>query len=130
MRHHFFVSVSGVRAGGTCDLFWRQDCEEWRNSEGVASGRNSPREALIEVQEARRDLNKAEQDYRDALEELSELGVLPLDPGRGTALVPFVHDGEAAWFVFDLFDSRPIRSWRYPSDPDETRRKLTAAQTC
>ena len=84
--------------------------------------------ALIQEQEARRDLQKAETDYQDALEELSELDVQPLDPGQGTALVPFVHDDEAAWFVFDLFDSRPIRSWRYQSDPDETRRKLTAAQ--
>ena len=86
------------------------------------------RKALIAEQEARRDLHKAEQDYQDALEELAELDVQPLDPGQGTALVPFVHDDQLAWYVFDLFDSQPIRSWRYQSDPDETRRKLTAAQ--
>ena len=40
--------------------------------------------------------------------------------------MPFVHDGKPAWYVFDLFDSQPIRSWRYQSDPDETRRTLTA----
>ena len=67
-------------------------------------------------------------DYQDALEELAELDVQPLDPGQGTAPVPFVHDDQLAWYVFDLFDSQPIRSWRYQSDPDETRRKLTAAQ--
>jgi hypothetical protein len=82
--------------------------------------------ALIEEQEARRDLQKAEQDFQDALDELTELGVQPLDPVKGTALVPFVHDDQPAWYVFDLFDSQPIRSWRYQSDPDETRRALTA----
>jgi hypothetical protein len=86
------------------------------------------RKALIAEQEARRDLQKAEQDYQEAMEELGELDVQPLDPAQGTALVPFVHDDQLAWYVFDLFDSQPIRSWRYQSDPDETRRKLTAAQ--
>ena len=86
------------------------------------------RKALIEEQEARRDLQKAEQDYQDALDELTELDVQPLDPVQGTALVPFVRDDQPAWYVFDLFDSQPIRSWRYQSDPDETCRALTAPQ--
>ena len=78
------------------------------------------RKALIEAQEARRDLHKAEQDFLDALEELSELNVHPLDPGRGMALVPFIQDNQPAWYVFNLFDSQPIRSWRYQSDANET----------
>ena len=90
--------------------------------------RRPDRKALIQDQEARRDLHKAEQDYQDALEELIELKVRPLDPGQGTALVPFVRDDQLAWYVFDLFDSQPIRSWRYQSDPAETRRELTAPQ--
>jgi hypothetical protein len=84
------------------------------------------RKALIEEQEARRDLQKAEQDFQDALEELSELNVQPFDPAQGMALVPFVQDDQLAAYVFDLFDSQPIRSWRYQSDPDGTRRPLTA----
>jgi hypothetical protein len=88
------------------------------------------RKALIEEQEARRDLEKAEQDYQDALEELSELNVQPLDPGEGMALVPFVQDNQLAWYVFDPFDSQPIRSWRYHGDPDQTRRALMARQIC
>jgi hypothetical protein len=86
------------------------------------------RTALIAEQEARRDLQKAEAEYQSALDELQELDIHPLDVPQGTALVPFVHDDQLAWYVFDLFDSQPIRSWRYQSDPDETRRKLTAAQ--
>ena len=85
------------------------------------------RRALIEEQEARRDLEKAEQDYQDALEELSELNVHPHDPGQGMALVPFIQDNQLAWYVFDLFDSQPIRSLRYHRDTDETRRVLTAS---
>ena len=88
------------------------------------------RQALIAEQEARRDLHKAEQGYQGAREELSELNVHPLDPGRGLALVPFVQDDRPAWYVFDLFDSQPIRSWRYQSDPDGTRRPLAAPQSC
>ena len=86
------------------------------------------RQALIAEQEARRDLHKAEQDYQGALEELSELNVQPHDPGQGVALVPFIQDNQSAWYVFDLFDSQPIRSWRYQSDPDGARRALTAPQ--
>jgi hypothetical protein len=82
------------------------------------------RKVLIQQQEARRDLHQAEQDYLDALEELRELNVWPLAPGLGTAVMPFVRDDEPAWYIFDLFDSEPIRYWRYQSDPDQTRRAL------
>jgi hypothetical protein len=88
------------------------------------------RKALIEEQETRRDLQKAEQDYQDALEELSELNVHPHDPSQGMALVAFIQDNQLAWYVFDLFDSQPIRSWRYRSDPDGTRRALMTPQIC
>ena len=88
------------------------------------------RKALIEEQEARRDLEKAEQGYQDALEELCELNVYPHDPGQGVALVAFIHDNQMAWYIFDLFDSQPIHSWRYQSDPEETRRALPAPQSC
>jgi hypothetical protein len=86
------------------------------------------RKALIAEQEIRRDLHHTESEYQLALDELEALDIQPLDAGQGTALVPFVHDDQLAWYIFDLFDSQPIRSWRYQSDPDETRRKLTTAQ--
>ena len=88
------------------------------------------RKALIQQQEARRDLHKAEQDYQNTLEELSELNVRALAPGQGTAVVPFVQDDQPAWYVFDLFDSQPIRSWRYQSDPDETRQRHGRCCNC
>src|SRR5205823_10351774 len=86
------------------------------------------RKTLIAEQEIRRALHHTESEYQHALDELETLDVQPLDPSQGTALVPFVHDDQLAWYIFDLFDTQPIRSWRYQSDPDETRRKLTASQ--
>jgi hypothetical protein len=86
------------------------------------------RSILISMEEARRDLVRTEEEHGTALEELTDLDIQPLDISRGLALVPFVHDEQLAWYIFDVFDSEPIRSWRYQTDPDETRRKLTAAQ--
>ena len=104
---------------------------KWRAVQLLRERHGRPdRQALIAEQEARCDLHKAEQDFQDALEELSELNVYPHDPGQGMALVPFLQDDQPAWYVFDLFDSQPIRSWRYQSDPEATRRPLTAPQSC
>jgi hypothetical protein len=86
------------------------------------------RAVLIERDELRRERGRAEDDLQQATEELEALDVYLLDALRGLVLVPFAHDDQLAWYVFDLFDDQPIRSWRYQSDPEETRRKLTAAQ--
>jgi hypothetical protein len=100
-----------------------------RQLQGLARRQGRPdRKTLIAEQETRRDLHRVEQEYQSALDELEALDVQPLDPSHGTALVPFVHEEQLAWYIFDLFDSEPLRSWRYQSDPDETRRKLTTAQ--
>ena len=86
------------------------------------------RKAIIALDSARKDLSRAEVDYGEALDELEALDFQLLDSTQGQALVPFAHDDQLAWYIFDLFDNEPIRSWRFQSDPDETRRKLTAAQ--
>ena len=86
------------------------------------------RKAIIALDSARKDLSRAERDYGEALEELESLDLQLLDATQGQALVPFAHDEQLAWYIFDLFDNEPIRSWRFQSDPEETRRKLTAAQ--
>jgi hypothetical protein len=86
------------------------------------------RRALITMEEHKRDLIRCEEENASAVAELEALDVQLLDAVQGQVLVPFVHDDQLAWYIFDLFDSQPIRSWRYQSDPDETRRKLTAAQ--
>jgi hypothetical protein len=86
------------------------------------------RARLIERDEVRRELSQEDDALQQATEELEALDVYVLDALRGQVLVPFAHDDQLAWYVFDLFDDQPIRSWRYQSDPEETRRKLTAAQ--
>ena len=86
------------------------------------------RKAIIALDSARKDLSRAELDYGEALDELEALDFQLLDANQGQALVPFAHDDQLAWYIFDLFDNEPIRSWRFQSDPEETRRKLTSAQ--
>jgi hypothetical protein len=83
------------------------------------------RTALIAWDESSRQLHRAEEQFREAVEELEALDIYCLDPIQGQALVPFVHDEQLAWYIFDLFDNQHFRSWRYQSDPEETRRKLT-----
>jgi hypothetical protein len=86
------------------------------------------RSSLITQQDAERALHSAQEGFRDAVEELHALDIFSLEPLQGQALIPFVHDEQLAWYIFDLFDTPPFRFWRFQSDPDETRRPLTARQ--
>ena len=87
-------------------------------------GRND----LIAQQEAERHARLAEARLQETADELHALDIFSLDPVGGLALVPFVHDEQLAWYIFDLFDSQPFRFWRYQSDPDDTRRPVTSLQ--
>jgi hypothetical protein len=86
------------------------------------------RQAIIAQQEAEKEARRADERFRDALDELQEMDIYTLDPIQGQALVPFVHNDQLAWFIFDLFDAQPLRFWRFQSDPDDTRRPVTAMQ--
>jgi hypothetical protein len=86
------------------------------------------RQTLIAQEEALREAQRAETSYQDTLDELQSIDVYPLQPVHGRALVPFMHQDQLAWFIYDLFDSEPLRFWRFHSDPLETRRPVTAAQ--
>ncbi len=82
------------------------------------------RQRIMEEGQARNEAQLASERYLDAREELEGMGVACLDPNQGVAWIPFVHDNQLAWFVFDIFDGEPIRAWRYQTDPLETRRPL------
>jgi len=69
-----------------------------------------------------------QEEYDTSLQELNGLDMQLVDAVQGTALVPFSHDDQLAWYIFDIFAPQPLLAWRYQSDPDETRRKLTTAQ--
>jgi hypothetical protein len=86
------------------------------------------RKALIDLQEAERLARQAEDRFHDAAEELQELDIFSLDPIQGLALVPFLHNDQLAWYIFDHFDAQPFRFWRFQSDPDDTRRPVTSLQ--
>jgi hypothetical protein len=86
------------------------------------------RTAHIAREDAARAAAQAENRFQQALDELQALDIYCLDPLQGLALIPFVHDDQLAWFVFDLFDEEPLRSWRYHSDSLESRRSLKDLQ--
>ena len=82
------------------------------------------RATLIAQHEAVQETQRAWERYDDALEELNSLGIFCLDAVDGEALVPFEHENQLAWFLFDLFDRRPFRFWRFDSDNLDTRRPI------
>jgi hypothetical protein len=84
------------------------------------------RAALIAWEDTNRQVARAEDQLREAIEELDALDICCLEPIGGQVLVPFVQDEQLAWYIFDLFDPHYFRAWRYQSDPEETRRKLAA----
>ena len=86
------------------------------------------RSAIIAQHEAEKEAHRADDRFRDALAELQVMDIYTLDPIQGQALVPFVHNDQLAWYIFDLFDGQPLRFWRFQSDPEDTRRPVTALQ--
>jgi hypothetical protein len=86
------------------------------------------REALISHEEAAREARESDEEFRDAVAELQALDIYCLDPIQGQALVPFVHDEQLAWYIFDLHEPQAFRFWRFQSDPEDTRRPITVRQ--
>lgn len=85
------------------------------------------RDTLIATEDAQAALARANDEHDAAARELADLDVVPVDALQGTALVPFVQDDQLAWYVFDLFDTNHYRFWRFQSDPESTRRRLTTS---
>ena len=83
------------------------------------------RQALLDLEAAARETDLLEDRFNDDLRELWRLNIYCLDPAQGLALIPFAHDEQLAWFVFDLFDPSKVSSWRFHADPLETRRPLS-----
>ena len=86
------------------------------------------RAELIACQEAEGEARQAEARFQEAASELEELDVFTLDAVRGQALIPFVQEEQLAWYIFDLFDNKPFRFWRFQSDPEDMRRPITSTQ--
>src|SRR5437016_5355260 len=102
---------------------------EWHNQQRQARQlANRPgrpdRNRLIRQQDALQAVQRAQDSFQAALEELHALDIYCLDPIRGEALIPFVQAEQLAWFVYDLFDEQPLRFWRYHTDELEKRRTI------
>jgi hypothetical protein len=82
------------------------------------------RDTLIAGADCLQAAGQADESFRESLAELHGLDIYLLDPIAGLALIPFVHDENLAWYVYDGFDPEPLRFWRYHSDPLETRRPI------
>ncbi len=82
------------------------------------------RDRILAEVDATRQLDQARERYQEAEEELHRLDIYCIDPIRGEAVIPFAHDDQLAWFLFDLFDSQHLRFWRYHSDPLDMRRPI------
>jgi hypothetical protein len=83
------------------------------------------RDSLIRLEDARRDIARADARIREVLAEMHALSVYNLDPAGGYAFVPFVQGDDLAWFIFDLFDPRGLVGWRMHTDPPSSQRPLT-----
>jgi hypothetical protein len=82
------------------------------------------RTTLIALHDAKQEADRISTQLEHALDELDDLDATCIDPLHGLALLPFLHDDQLAWYVFDLFDREPLRFWRYQTDPLETRRPI------
>jgi hypothetical protein len=86
------------------------------------------REDLIARHELKHELHQAESQLDEATAELDALNIFVLDPIQGQFLLPFVHNDQLAWYIFDLFDAKPLRFWRFQDDSLETRRPIATLQ--
>jgi hypothetical protein len=86
------------------------------------------RAILVAREEAREQAQKAEERFEEAARELWVLDIYPVDAILGLAQVPFLHDDQLAWYLFDLFDPSPFRFWRFQKDPEDARRPITGLQ--
>ncbi|HWY85582.1 MAG TPA: hypothetical protein VNX28_02600 [Gemmataceae bacterium] len=82
------------------------------------------RAALLAGASAAAQKAQAEDRFADALNELVDIDVYLLDPVRGLAFIPFQKEQELAWFVFDLFESDDLKTWRFHKDPLDMRRPI------
>jgi hypothetical protein len=111
LREHWLAAKGhDQRAGRLADLPGRPD-----------------RQRLLAAKDESDAAGAAKERFETAAGELHELDVYCTDPVRGEAVIPFVHNDQLAWFVYDLFAPDDLRSWRYHADPIDTRRPIAEA---
>ena len=97
----------------------------WRRIQRLDSRPGRPdRQTLIRRAVAVKELEQADAELEETLDELEAIDVICLDPARGLALIPLGKGDELAWYEFDLFSPHSLEAWRFHGDPPETRRPL------
>jgi hypothetical protein len=82
------------------------------------------RQTLIQRTIAVKEVDQADLNLEETLDDLKAIDVFCLDPAEGLALIPFGKGDELAWYVFDLFSPQGLEAWRFHGDPLERRRPL------
>jgi hypothetical protein len=104
---------------------WLELKDRDRKAKHLANQPGRPdRTRLLAHAEAMRAAQAARDRWQDAEEELHALDVYCINPIRGEAVIPFAHDNQLAWYLFDLFEADPLRFWRYHTDPLDMRRPI------
>jgi hypothetical protein len=83
---------------------------------------------LLAQAEEGRAAREAHDRFQKDQDELFALDVYCLDPIRGEAVIPFIHDNQLAWFLYDLFAPDTLQYWRYHNDPLDARRPTAELQ--
>lgn len=105
---------------GSLREHWLDAQFQRRAGERLAAQHERPdRAQLLQKAAIHADQERAEVRFNDALEELLNLDVYPLDPVSGVALIPFRKDEDLAWYVFDQFHDDGLTGWRLHDDPLE-----------
>jgi hypothetical protein len=82
------------------------------------------RARILAHQEALQLAAEARESFNRALDDLHVLDIHCLSAMRGLALIPFVHDSQLAWHIFDLFAAEPLQYWRYHYDKADVQRPI------
>ena len=67
------------------------------------------RDTVLAQEEAARAARRADAEYQETLAELESLGIRCFDPVAGLAIFTVYRAGSRADYVYDLFDSQPLR---------------------
>lgn len=94
-------------------------------SDRITAAKGRPdRSTILRLGDLDADRTSAEDKFNEDISELLRMDVYPVDAVQGLAFIPFNKDEELAWYVFDLFDTDGLKSWRFHKDPLETRRPI------
>jgi hypothetical protein len=88
------------------------------------SDKKPERDTLIALDEARKDLDRAQDAFKDSHRELRRIDVFLLDPLEGVALIPCQKTDALAWMVFEQHSEEGLVGWRWHTDSFDLRRPL------